>query len=691
MKRGKIKLLIALVFLAVLGVYYYVTLPAINIHSSGFWMVLMALLVIALVFSIGRRLLRLQSYEDIRDLKHEIASRRAPKLILLVLAAVFVVYLAGSVLSSPIVNAGKYRELLVPETGNFAEDIDQVNYNQIPLLDKDSAELLGNRKMGSMVDMVSQFEVSTLYSQINYQGRPVRVTPLVYASPIKWFTNRKNGIPAYISIDMATQNTELVKIPEGIRYSESEYFNRNIYRHLRFHYPTYIFDQLSFEIDEEGTPYWICPVKKFTIGLFGGQTVGKVVLCNAVTGECQSMDVEDCPTWVDRVYPADLLIRLYDYHGTLINGFINSVLGQRGCLVTTDGYNYLAQNDDVWVYTGVTSVSGDRSNVGFVLMNQRTKETKYYEVAGAEEYSAMDSAEGQVQNLGYRATFPLLLNISGEPTYFIALKDNAGLVKKYAMVNIQRYQNVAIGDTVPQCEQTYVKMLGLESSRTPAGSDAETAAGRISRIAQAVVDGNTHFYVMLEGSDEIFDLPVVDFMDIIRYEEGDEITLGYVSGEPACTVVSIGDGADAGSGGADSASGGTDSASGGVDSDSGGADSDSAGVDSDSGGADSASGSADSASGGVDSVSGGADSASGGVDSDSGGADSSSGSAADDGEGVSGAPGEGAGEDAAPPEGQTDSEENASGAPDDGAGEDAALSEEQMGGGEEISSDRSDL
>ena len=134
--------------------------------------------------------------------------------------------------------------------------------------------------------------------------------------------------------------------------------------------------------------------------MFGGQTIGRVVLCNAVTGECQDMPVEDCPTWVDRVYPADLLIQLYDYHGTLVNGFINSVLGQKGCLKTTEGYNYLAMDDDVWVYTGVTSVSGDRSNVGFVLMNQRTRETKYYEVAGAEEYSAMESAEGQVQNLG---------------------------------------------------------------------------------------------------------------------------------------------------------------------------------------------------------------------------------------------------------------------------------------------------
>lgn len=535
MKKKKGKVLLILAILLMLGIYYYVTIPAINIHASGFWVSLIVILVLLLILCMGRNL-RVRSFDDLHNIREEIKESKLTRLLAGLIIVVAVVYLGGSILSSPIVNAKKYQKLLEPETGNFTEDIAQVNYNQIPLLDKDSAELLGNRKMGSMVDMVSQFEVSSLYSQINYQGRPVRVTPLVYASPVKWFTNQKNGIPAYISIDMATQNTELVKVSQGIKYSESEYLNRNIYRHLRFRYPTYIFDQLSFEIDEEGTPYWICPVKDYTIGLFGGQTIGRVVLCNAVTGECQSMKVEDCPSWVDRVYPADLLIQLYDYHGTLKNGFINSVLGQKGCLQTTDGYNYLAKDDDVWVYTGVTSVSGDRSNVGFVLMNQRTKETKYYEVAGAEEYSAMESAEGQVQNLGYRATFPLLLNISNEPTYFIALKDNAGLVKKYAMVNIQKYQNVAIGDTVSACEKTYVKMLRSGGGSVASEAAEETITGTIKRIAQGVVDGNTHFYVVLEESDLIFDVPIVDYMEIVKYNVGDKLTITYVEGDPVCTV-----------------------------------------------------------------------------------------------------------------------------------------------------------
>ena len=243
--------------------------------------------------------------------------------------------------------------------------------------------------------------------------------------------------------------------------------------------------------------------------------------------------------WVDHVFAADLLTQLYDYHGTLQNGFINSVLGQKGCLKTTDGYNYLALEDDVWVYTGITSVSGDESNVGFVLMNQRTMECRYYEIAGAQEYSAMASAEGQVQNLGYQSTFPLLLNISGEPTYFMALKDDAGLVKKYAMVNIKKYQNVAIGDTVAECEKAYNSLLKASGIRNTEDIQTKSVSGKIRKIAQGVVDGNSHYYLMLEGKDEIFDVSVVDYIDIIRYEEGDRVTLEYQEGSPANIVLGV--------------------------------------------------------------------------------------------------------------------------------------------------------
>ncbi len=528
-KAGRYAISGAVLLLAAF-IYYYITLPAFNIHSTGTWFFVMGaiavLMVLYAVKKLGAMGLRTAGRADFKELK-------AFRWMGLLLLALFVIYVAGSVLSSPIINARKYQQLLTIEERNFTEDIKEVDYNTIPLLDKDSAALLGDRKMGSLVEMVSQFEVANDYTQINFRGKPVRVTPLVYASPIKWLTNQKQGLPAYIQIDMATQDTECVMLEKGIRYSKSEYFNRNLYRHLRFRFPTYIFDdQIFFEIDEDGTPYWVCPVKKFNIGLFGGQTVGRVVLCNAQTGECTDYAVEDVPQWVDKVYSAELLIDLYDYHGIYVNGFLNSILGQKDCLRTTEGYNYIALDDDVWVYTGVTSVNGDQSNVGFVLMNQRTMESRYYKVEGATETSAMSSARGQVQNLGYQATFPLLLNIADEPTYFMALKDNAGLVKKYAMVNIQKYQWVAVGDTIQQCEKNYTELLRTNGITSEAAGELKEVTGRIEVISPVVLEGNTHYYLCLEGKEDIFDVDLSkeQLIGIVRYQVGDVVHLKFTEG-----------------------------------------------------------------------------------------------------------------------------------------------------------------
>ena len=531
MKNFKVKLGVVLAVIALAAVYYYVSLPALNIHSSDLWMFLIVLVIIIAVLYIKKK----------KPSRYEMKELKGVKVITALFVLVVGAYLIGTLLSSPIVNAKKYQQLLNVREGEFTKDIEELSFDQIPLLDKESAMILGNRKMGSMVDMVSQFEVDDWYSQINYQDRPVRVSPLRYASLIKWFTNQKEGIPAYIKIDMATQNTELVKLKDGMKYTTSDHFNRNIYRHLRFRYPTYIFNELSFEVNDEGVPYWVCPVKKYNIGLFGGVTIGRVVLCNAITGETEDYAIQDVPEWIDRAYSADMLVELYDYYGSLKHGYFNSVLGQRDCLKTTTGYNYLAIDDDVWVYTGVTSVSGDQSNVGFVLMNQRTMETKFYAIEGATEDSAMSSAEGQVQNLKYKATFPLLLNISGEPTYFIALKDDAGLVKKYAMVNVQKYQIVAIGDTVSECEEVYTDLMYENGIKVVAEDtrEVQTITAKITKIAQGVIGGNSHYYVMFEGSEEIFDVSVVDFIDIIKYNVGDEVTVEYKQGEECNTVLSL--------------------------------------------------------------------------------------------------------------------------------------------------------
>lgn len=544
MKKLKTKLLIFIPALLVAFIYYYVALPAINIHSAGLWWFLIFALAVILVMHMIRRAVRKTEKKIVGYNPIEISLKddKAGKVILILILAAIVIFLVGDILSSPFINARKYQQLMTVENRVFTEDIAPVDYNTIPLLDKSSASILGDRKMGSMADMVSQFVVTDEYSQINFRGRPTRVSPLGYASPIKWLTNQKDGIPAYMRIDMSTQETECVKLEQGIRYSKAEYFNRNIYRHLRFHYPTYIFDsQIFFEIDEDGVPYWVCPVKKFNIGLFGGQTVGRVVLCNAVTGECIDYAVEDVPQWIDKVYSAELLMSLYDYHGTLQHGFWNSVLSQRDCLQSTNGYNYIALDDDVWVYTGVTSVNADQSNVGFVLMNQRTMETRYYQMEGAIEDSAMSSAEGKVQNLGYRSTFPLLLNIDGEATYFMALKDAAGLVKMYAMVNVQQYQYVATGETIRDCEKMYRELLVSKGISTIEPGETQEANGVIEVLQPVVLEGNTHYYLCLQGDDHIYDVDLSNttLIEAIRFRVGDRVKFTYEQTGSLCIVTEL--------------------------------------------------------------------------------------------------------------------------------------------------------
>lgn len=544
MKKLKTKLLIFIPALLVAFIYYYVALPAINIHSAGLWWFLIFALAVILVMHMIRRAVRKTGKKIVGYNPIEISLKddKAGKVILILILAAIVIFLVGDILSSPFINARKYQQLMTVENRVFTEDIAPVDYNTIPLLDKSSASILGDRKMGSMADMVSQFVVTDEYSQINFRGRPTRVSPLGYASPIKWLTNQKDGIPAYMRIDMSTQETECVKLEQGIRYSKAEYFNRNIYRHLRFHYPTYIFDsQIFFEIDEDGVPYWVCPVKKFNIGLFGGQTVGRVVLCNAVTGECIDYAVGEVPQWIDKVYSAELLMDLYDYHGSLQHGFWNSVLSQRDCLQSTNGYNYIALDDDVWVYTGVTSVNADQSNVGFVLMNQRTMETRYYQMEGAIEDSAMSSAEGKVQNLGYRSTFPLLLNIDGEATYFMALKDAAGLVKMYAMVNVQQYQYVATGETIRDCEKMYRELLVSKGISTIEPGEIQEANGVIEVLQPVVLEGNTHYYLCLQGDDHIYDVDLSNttLIEAIRFRVGDRVKFTYEQTGSLCIVTEL--------------------------------------------------------------------------------------------------------------------------------------------------------
>lgn len=513
------------VTLAVGLVYFYVNLPPINLQAPEFHTFVLLLCVIycgCAVLTSGFQGQGVKGY--FQFLKKQCLVPVAVAVLSLLLC------IGGSVVGSVIFRAKDYAQLLPIQVGDFAAEVDEISYDQIPMLDRQSAERLGDRKLGELSDMVSQFDVVNDYTQINYRGRPVRIATLTYMDLIKWFTNRSDGLPAYLLIDMVTQNVELVRLEEGIKYTNVEHFGRNLYRHLRFHFPTYLFAQPVMEIDEEGVPYWICPRLVRTIGLFGGTDVKGAVLVNAITGECAYY--EQVPDWVDNLYPAGLIVQQYDYYGMYHNGFLNSLFGQRDVTVTTDDYNYIAMGDDVWVYTGVTSIGGDQSNIGFILTNQRTKESHFYSCAGATEHSAMDSAEGMLQNLKYKATFPLLLNVGGQPTYFMAMKDNAQLVKKYAMVNVRQYQVVATGDTVAECEQNYLSMLSqngiVESGTGLAGT--ETVEGAVAEIRSAVMEGNSYYFIRLIGGDVFYSVCAADQPLAVIVSPGDQVSITFHPG-----------------------------------------------------------------------------------------------------------------------------------------------------------------
>lgn len=522
-------MLISILVTLVIGfVYFYINLPAVNLHSAEFYAFVLVLCAVYCVCSLVVTGFKATGWKDY--IKHLLKKCTIP---VVAAALLIVIALIGNIAGNVFFRAKDYAALLPLEQGNFASEVQEVSWEQIPKLDSNSASALANKKMGELSDLVSQFEVNTSTVQINYQDRPVRATFLDYGDFIKWFKNRGEGIPAYLMIDMVTQEVTVNRLEEGMKYSPSEIFNRNIYRHLRFCYPTKMFYAVNFEVDEEGTPYWCASVVSKTIGLFGGTDITGAVLVNAVTGEHEYYDLADVPTWVDRVCSADLIMQQYDYHGLYQGGFWNSILGQSGCTETTSGYNYIAMDDDVWMYTGVTSVAGDESNLGFMLVNQRTKEARYYSCAGANEEAGMHSAQGAVQQYSYKATFPILLNVGGEPTYFMALKDASQLVKMYAMVNVSQYQLVATGTTVEECQAAYAELMvknGIVESEPQPEVETAVITGAIADIRSSVMDGDTWYFIRMENQQVYYLINGREYPLATVLNVGDRVKITYEVG-----------------------------------------------------------------------------------------------------------------------------------------------------------------
>ena len=527
MKKSMI--LVSILELIVMGIYYYLVLPPINITSMEFWVfVIVALVLFAFLSALayaGSGVIKI-SKRGARINKDLPLVVTIPVILIVAIIGVIVVV---DIACSPLFNASSYsKRITVDETGDFTKDIMEVDFNSLPLLDRDSSEKLGDRVMGQMSELVSQYYVSNQYTQINYNNDIIRVTPLEYADIIKWIANRKNGVKGYITVNSVNGESDLVKLDKGMKYMPSAFFNENLYRKLRFAYPTTIFGNAKFEIDNEGNPYWIVPTYSYT-GVNLKTKVSGVIILDPITGDSKKYDMENVPTWVDNAYNADLIIEQVDDWGNYSGGFWNSIFGQKNVVNTTEGYNYLAMNDDVYLYTGITSVLADESNLGFILTNMRTGETMFYSVAGAEEYSAMGSAMGQVQQMNYESTFPLLINLNNKATYLVSLKDAAGLVKMYGFVDVADYQKVVVTDASKGIEvaaQNYLNSYAEEISDEILTKKDIT----IKKISQATKNGNTIYYVTDTNNKKyILSIELGDKLPFIT--PGDKLTIGFYDKE----------------------------------------------------------------------------------------------------------------------------------------------------------------
>lgn len=507
--------------LAIGFVYYYFLLPPINLQDISFYVFLGFLLFIYGLLDLGSN-----TVDFIKKGSLNIDKKFNT---IILLPIMFLVIGCLNFFVSPLFDSKGYASRIqIDESGNFSEDIDLVDFKKAPLLDKSSSQKLGDRTMGEMSDLVSQYYVSEIYSQINYKEEIVRVTPLEYADIIKFFSNHKEGIKGYIIVNSVTGDANVVRLEEGMKYVPSAILQKDMMRHLRLKYPTVSFGSYSFEIDDEGSPYFIIPKIKYTmVGL--RRDIDGVIVLDPITGETENYDLEDVPQWIDHVYEPDMIIEQTDDWGTYRGGFWNSVFAQKNVVNTTDGYNYLAMDGDIFLYTGITSIQSDESNLGFILTNMRTKKTIFYSAPGAEEYSAMASAEGQVQEMKYTSTFPLLINLNDRPTYLVSLKDDAGLVKKYAFIDVQDYQKVTVTDSslgIEKAAQNYLSSYKLDGGSKNLEDDV-----KIASISTAIIEGNTQYYFVSDKGNK-YSVSISVAPDILPFiKVGSTIHVSYTDGE----------------------------------------------------------------------------------------------------------------------------------------------------------------
>ncbi|MEE1136989.1 MAG: hypothetical protein U0M02_00720 [Acutalibacteraceae bacterium] len=537
---GLITGLVTALIVSVAG--FFISSTAINIHNPGFWVIVILALFAAILA--GRIAKGCKDFGWVTVSKKTGSKGRTKKysefrfsIVPYILPiALTVIIIGAGIIGSTMFNATSYAKILKVDDSDFTADLSEsVETDSIALMDTASARMLGDREIGALSDVVSQFDVSNDYIQIDYNGKPVKVSALEYAGFFKWMNN-KEGVKGYVTVDPVSMSASFEK-SEGMKYIPSAYFLEDAKRHIWLKYPTLMTENLHFEIDESGKPYYVASIVNKTISLFGGKTISGCIVLDPVSGETVRYDVADIPRWIDVVFYGDLICEQYNWYGMYQNGYMNSLFAKKGCKqVTTysseddssdekpiSDYGYVAKDGDIWIYTGVTSVNGDSSNIGFLLANERTGESRYYAIAGADEKSAMAAAEGEVQEKGYQASFPSLINVEGNPTYIMVLKDSGGLVKLYAAVNVEQYNIVTTAATQAECIAKYKAMLGISEVQTPT-DEMKNVTVTIASVKYIDIDGNTYIY-LIDTENNIFKAKASEHENMLLLEAGDTVEL----------------------------------------------------------------------------------------------------------------------------------------------------------------------
>lgn len=428
-----------------------------------------------------------------------------------------VVFIIGGLMSSKIFNAKSYANVIGPvKQVEFADLYSSDHQIEMSYVDKESAILAAEKKIGELSDLSSRFELDVAeFSQINYQGQMVRIAPFQYTDIFKEYINFGAGVPYYVIVNTGEGNlnaqAEIVTLDEPMKYYPGAPLQYDLHRHVAMRHKFSYIDDWFFEIDDAGHPYWVVQGITKRVGLWGAKDMNNLIVVDAVTGETTNYGLDEIPDWVDSVYPTDMLMDQAKSHYTLKGGYFNSIFQQQGVMaVDSDegAYNYVSIDDEIYIFAGIRPIKLDSSSTtGLLFMNRRTGEAMELSLPGVSLTSAQDTAVGSIQEKGYVPTTPTLQNVGGFPTYVMSLKDQSGVVRGLAYVNYQDYTKSAVGDTPAQTEKLYLSVMGSQTGLVP--SDVQTITGTLTDVRQVMIDGNTHYLFKVEGKDTIYQASLI--------------------------------------------------------------------------------------------------------------------------------------------------------------------------------------